>query len=160
RFAKRPAFARSRAPVHTEAVVPAMPDVFAIHEIISASFTSARVPNPPGTTRMSTAGFCENSKAGKIVRPPIIGTGSLERATQNTRKGALSSVRRDSTPGVRRVLEKTSKGPQTSRTSTSLKTRMPTFSGFICLLGAFLVRLAISFFPLDDRPRSGDYHTG
>src|SRR5437879_12082989 len=51
-----------------------------------------------------------------------------EAATVNTKNGALSSERRDSSPGTNRVREKTSNGPAKSSTSTWSKSRMPTFS--------------------------------
>jgi hypothetical protein len=53
-------------------------------------------------------------------------TGSCFFATVKTRKGAVSSDRRDSTPGVSLVREKTSKGPAKSSTSTASNNRIAT----------------------------------
>src|SRR5262249_36284479 len=82
--------------------------------------------NPPGTTRMFVSVAVAKSECGSTRKPPVVSTGPGRAATVKTSKGALSSERRDSTPGVRRVRENTSKGPAKSRTSTPSKRRMPT----------------------------------
>src|SRR5436305_14240704 len=71
------------------------------------------------------AGASAKPQRGTTVRAPVAVTASRVFATVKTLNGALASERRDSTPGTRRVREKTSKGPAKSRTSTSSKIRMP-----------------------------------
>lgn len=66
--------------------------------------------------------------AGRSLRPPMAVIASRVDATVNTLNGALSSERRDIAPGTGRAREKTSNGPAKSRTSTSLKTKIPTAS--------------------------------
>src|SRR5215218_1950150 len=126
RPSSRPALPRSRAPVQTEETCRALAAVARIQSRVASSSSRGRVPKPPGTTRRSIRVPSAKPNWGVTTRPPVAVMGSRFFATVKTRKGALSSDRRDSTPGVRRVRENTSKGPAKSSTSTLSKRRMPT----------------------------------
>jgi hypothetical protein len=88
------------------------------------------VPRPPGTTKKSIFGEEAKLKLGITSSPPVAITVSDVPATVKTLKGALSSDRRDTAPGVKRVREKTSNGPAKSKTSTFSKMSIPTFNFF------------------------------
>jgi hypothetical protein len=70
-----------------------------------------RVPQPPGTTRISNFGQLSNVWFGMTFMPPVVSTGSFFSATNSTSNGDGSSLLLSS---LRRVTEKTSKGPQKS----------------------------------------------
>jgi len=127
RPSRRPARARSRAPVQTDAVRRAAAAVRRIQSMVSASWRTGRVPNPPGTSRRSMRGASANEWRGTSTIPPVAVTGSFVFATVKTSNSALSSVRRDSTPGSSRARLRTSKGPATSSKATPSKRSTPTF---------------------------------
>ena len=118
-----PALPRSMEPVQTEVSVSTSRPRSPIHFTRRSLLISLRVPQPPGTTRMSRGGQVSRVTSGTTLRPPVATTMSVLSATSRTSKGDGSSRRASS---FRRVTENTSKGPQKSRTSTFGKTRMPT----------------------------------
>ncbi len=61
RFLSRLARASTSAPVHTEVTRRAAAATRATHSSVSASSSSARVPNPPGTTSRSIGGALSKS---------------------------------------------------------------------------------------------------
>ena len=82
------------------------------------SFTRARVPWPPGMIKRSIGGASANVCLGTTVSPLRARIGS----------GLSATVKTSKAPGAicRPATEKTSNGPQKSRTSTSGKMKMAT----------------------------------
>ena len=85
----------------------------------SARRQERRVPKPPGTTRMSIGGASAQEYMRDHFQAADRRDGVRLRATVKVSNGALSSLRRESAPGTRRVRENTSNGPAKSSTSTS-----------------------------------------
>ena len=103
----RPSLPRRSAPVQTEVTRRAAAAVRSIQPLRIVEEGRVRIPPAPPAGRSAA-----RLRSRRISRPPVAVTGS--RATVNTRNGALSSERRDSVPGTRRV-QKTSNGPAKSR---------------------------------------------
>lgn len=117
-----PALPSIKEPVHTEVSVSTCAARSTTNESTASFFISLRVPQPPGTTKISRGGQLSNVALGKTFIPPVVITGLSNCATNMTSNGEGSSRRRSS---FSRVAENTSKGPQKSRTSISSKTMMP-----------------------------------
>src|SRR6266545_1015862 len=118
-----PAWPSSIDPVQTDVSVSTWRPRSAIHSSRRRFLASARVPQPPGTTKRSSGGHLSRVTSGITFNPPVAITVSAVSATSSTSKGDASSRRASS---LSRVTENTSNGPQKSRTSTSGKIRMPT----------------------------------
>ena len=68
RPSSKPAFARSRDPVHTERINSAFCEEFLIQSIRIELWISFRVPNPPGTSRISGWGQSWMVKCGLTLK--------------------------------------------------------------------------------------------
>ena len=118
RPARRPAAARTREPVQTESRSSISACRSRIHPAMSCRSTRARVPKPPGTSRMSTAGSVSKDQRGTMTSPPAAVTGSPVSPTRPVSKKAF--------PASSQALMKASKGPTASSGSTSSKTWIAT----------------------------------
>ena len=85
---------------------------------MSCRSTRARVPKPPGISRMSTAGSVPKDQRGTMTRPPAAVTGPPVSPTRPVSKKAF--------PASSQALMKASKGPTASSGSTSSKTWIAT----------------------------------
>jgi len=126
RPSNKPAFPRRLEPVHTEAVSLVLVAWAAIYFMRVLFFTSLRVPQPPGTISKSRTGQSSIVMSGVKRRPPTAETWPFLSEIKRIRNGDDSCRRRSS---FKRVIENTSKGPETSKTSTWSKIRIPTVSG-------------------------------
>ena len=107
------------APVQTERTSSASAAVSLTQRSRTSLFIWARVPKPPGTTRMSGCGQVSKECVGKTSRPLRAAIEPLSWATVKTSKGSV--------PSRRPVTEKISNGPAKSSTSTSSKSSTATF---------------------------------
>ena len=96
---RRPALPRRSAPVQTEVTCRALAAVARIQSRVSSSWRRAGCRSRRGPRRRSIGGASAKRSWGTTTSPPVAVTGSGVLATVKTRKGALSSERRDSTPG-------------------------------------------------------------
>ena len=102
---RRPALARTSAPLHTDMVSSAPATRALTHAIILASpYTEAACP--PGMTRMSGLGLSAMPYSGVMRTKPWLTIGSCVGPTVNTLNAPLPAA------------EKTSPGPAKSRSST------------------------------------------
>ena len=84
-----PFCASSSAPVQTEVTSDALAATRRIQASVSSWRSRARVPKPPGTTKMSIGGAVSHATVGITCRPPMALIGPGLRATVNTSNGAL-----------------------------------------------------------------------
>src|SRR5947207_150121 len=123
RPSSRPAWPSSSEPVQTDVSVSTCFARSPIQPTSRGLVRWARVPHPPGTTRMSSGGQSSSVWSGITFMPPVVRTGPAFSATSTTSNGDGSSRRSSS---FSRVTEKTSNGPQKSSTSASGNNTIPT----------------------------------
>src|SRR3989441_4144091 len=123
RPSSRPAWPSSSEPVQTDVSVSTCLARSPIQPTSRGLVRWARVPHPPGTTRMSSGGQSSSVWSGITFMPPVVRTGAAFSATSTTSNGDGSSRRSSS---FSRVTEKTSNGPQKWSTSTSGNNTIPT----------------------------------
>ena len=123
RPSSKPANPRSIEPVQTDVRVTTSKARLRNQSSITGFLSSLRVPQPPGTTRISNFGQLSNVWSGITFIPPDVSTGSFFSATSSTSNGDSPSLLLSS---LRRVAENTSKGPQKSRTSMFSNNTIPT----------------------------------
>src|SRR5208283_2925839 len=131
----KPANPRSIEPVQTDVRVSTSETRLRNHSSITGFLSFLRVPQPPGTTRISNFGQLSNVWSGITFMPPVVSTGSFFSATNSTSNGD-GSFRLPSS--LKRVAQKTSKGPQKSRTSMFSNNTIP--ARFLSITSLFFCR--------------------